>query len=123
MIRSPNIKLLTDENFSVQVVENLIGKGYDVLDIKYAGLHTLPDTQIFDLAIEQQRILLTHDIDYLQISRQHAYPTSSVIILPSNQNPELMTARILRVLQTRLIRKKRAYVVIIESDQLQINAL
>lgn len=118
------MKLLTDENFSSVVVRKLREDKHDILDIKESKFHRLSDTAILKLATKEHRVIVTHDTDYLDLSRIHPHPTSSIIILPSNQRHQLMFTRIRMVLgYKKLFHKNKPYVVIIEHDKLQINAV
>jgi predicted nuclease of predicted toxin-antitoxin system len=63
------MKLLADENFPRRVVHSLRGDGHDVLSI---GLDfpSTGDAEVLDLAEREERVLLTLDRDFWQISMQ-----------------------------------------------------
>lgn len=59
-----SIKILTDENISPKVVRSLRELGYDVLDIKEQQLYGKNDEAILNIALQEQRFILTHDADF-----------------------------------------------------------
>ena len=70
-------RLFADENFRHPVVAELRLLGHDVLTIQEAGLanQSFPDTGVVAAAIRLDRIILTHDRDYIRLhnlSNHHA---------------------------------------------------
>ena len=65
---------LTDANVFVPIVEGLRHLGHDVFDLKQEGLEKLSDTEVFQLAQEHRRILITMDKDFSSIL---LYPPTS----------------------------------------------
>jgi predicted nuclease of predicted toxin-antitoxin system len=67
------MRLLADENFPIDLVEEVRGKGHDVL---WAGSHCVgwKDAAILDRAEREGRILITLDKDFLQIAVQRRIP-------------------------------------------------
>lgn len=63
-----------------RVVEWLRAPGHDALHLRDAGLHRLPDPQIFNKAIAEQRIVLTFDLDFGEIAALVRGRLTSVIL-------------------------------------------
>ena len=58
------MKFLLDENFPKSAELQLTKQGHEVLDIRGTALQGANDQQLFDLAQQNQAILLTTDRDY-----------------------------------------------------------
>ena len=78
----PSLRLLADENVSLKLVKWLSGKGYD---IKFAE-KGLRNSQLHSIALSEDRVLLTHDLDFSNIALYS--PSSGTIILDIHP-PEL----------------------------------
>ncbi len=60
---SHSIKFLADENVDARLVKFLSGKN---IDIKYSS-KGLRNSKLFSIACEENRVLLTHDKDFMNI--------------------------------------------------------
>ena len=58
---------LTDANVFVPMVVGLRNMGHDVFDLKEASLENLADFELFRMAQEKSRILITMDKDFSNI--------------------------------------------------------
>jgi predicted nuclease of predicted toxin-antitoxin system len=75
------MKLLANENFPLKSVSYLKGKGFD---IKAIGVDnpSIKDSEVMDIAIQEQRLILTFDRDYGELIFKHNYrPEKGVIYL------------------------------------------
>src|SRR5450432_4041831 len=75
------MKLLANENFPLKSVAYLKGKGFD---IKAIGVDnpSIKDSEVMDIAIQEQRLILTFDRDYGELIFKHNYrPEKGVIYL------------------------------------------
>ncbi len=59
------MKVIIDENISNEIKKLLVKAKIDVLDLKENRYRQLPDKNIIDIAVKENRIILTHDKDYL----------------------------------------------------------
>lgn len=57
-------KFITDENIQNKVIDYLTMLGLDIFDIKQKRLQGTPDHEILDLAVSENRIILTQDSDF-----------------------------------------------------------
>lgn len=93
-----SLRFLLDVNIPEQVRKCLEQSGHDcqlVRDINPC----LPDTKIFSLAREQQRIILTSDKDFVMLSRFHSH--NGILLLRSKtQSPLLKIEMIENFLET-----------------------
>ena len=61
------LKFLVDENIAGSVVNALRKSGYDVKDVKEEKLYGLSDSKILEMANEGDRIIITHDKDFMNL--------------------------------------------------------
>jgi len=58
---------LLDANISPQTADYLVALGYDAASLLTAGLGQLDDDAIVEIAKQEDRIIVTHDLDFGQI--------------------------------------------------------
>ena len=75
------MKFLADRGISLRTVEWLRELGHDVVHLRSRRLQKLPDNQILDLALVEQRIILTIDLDFAQLLAVSKQALPSVILL------------------------------------------
>jgi predicted nuclease of predicted toxin-antitoxin system len=61
------MRFLADMGISMRIVEWLRSNGHDVVHLREQNLYSLPDSEIFDKAINESRIILTFDLDFGEI--------------------------------------------------------
>ena len=71
------MKFLADENVSAYLVKHIAGFGYD---IKYTQ-KGLKNSKLLKIAIEQERILITHDNDFANPSLYRPEDYQGIIVL------------------------------------------
>ena len=77
---------LTDANVFVPMVEGLRHMGHDVFDVKEKGLESLSDPDLFQLAQNQRRILVTMDKDF-----------SSILLYPPGEHYGIIVVKLYRL--------------------------
>jgi predicted nuclease of predicted toxin-antitoxin system len=73
-------RYLADENFPAGVAQWLIGQGEDVVHASQA-LAREPDPVILQVALDQDRVLLTFDQDFGELVYRHQQPPAPGIVL------------------------------------------
>ncbi|MBI5199578.1 MAG: DUF5615 family PIN-like protein [Nitrospirae bacterium] len=58
------MKFLADMGIAMRIVEWLRAKGYDAVHLREEGLHKLSDRDVFRKAVNENRIVLTFDLDF-----------------------------------------------------------
>jgi len=58
------MKILADENISQTVIESLRKQGHDVISIYDLGMLGIDDERVMDIAIKENRIIITLDLDF-----------------------------------------------------------
>lgn len=74
------MKFLADENVDAPIIEWLRAIGVDVLSAR----QTMPgtaDQQLITVAQQQQRIILTNDLDFGELIYHHSQCTAGVVLL------------------------------------------
>ncbi len=62
------MRFLADMGVSNRVVEWLRSKGHDSVHLRDEKLHRLPNGLIFQKAVQEDRIVLTFDLDFAEIT-------------------------------------------------------
>jgi predicted nuclease of predicted toxin-antitoxin system len=74
------MKFLADMGISPRVVEDLRQKGYDAVHLAEQGLNRMTDQNILQKALREERILLTHDLEFGELLAASGGALPSVII-------------------------------------------
>ncbi len=77
---------IADANVFVPMVEGLRQMGHDVFDVKEKGLENLSDPELFQLAQNQRRILITMDKDF-----------SSILLYPPGEHYGIIVVKLYRL--------------------------
>ena len=89
------MRFLADMGISPATVGFLRDQGHDAVHLRDRHLQTLPDPQILQLAAEEGRILLTHDLDFSDLLASEPGTLPCVVIFrlrsmqPDNVNRHL----------------------------------
>ena len=82
------MKLLLDEMYPYSIAEQLRGRGHDVVAVtERPGLRGAPDRDVFAVAQEEGRALVTDDIGFRSIDSEHRArgETHHGLVLTSNR--------------------------------------
>lgn len=74
------MKFLADMGVSPRIVAELRENGYDAIHLQEQGLFRLSDNDILEKARRENRILLTHDLDFGELLAASGGSLPSVII-------------------------------------------
>jgi len=74
------MQFLADMGVSTRVADWLRSQGHDVVHLRDRGLQRLPNGDIFRLAAQEQRVVLTFDLDFGEIVAQSGGSTVSVVL-------------------------------------------
>ena len=118
------MKFLADMGVSMTTVHKLRESGYNVVHLREQGLHRLPDPDILDKALLENRIVLTFDLDFgdlLAVSHQNL--PSVIIFRLRNPQPMAVTLRLLTILIERCEDLQAGVVLIIEEGRYRLRHL
>lgn len=118
------MRILADACVDVRVAEWLRATGHDVRHLREEGLHHLPDGEVFDQAIAEDRVLLTFDLDFAEIAA-HSHGREVRVLLMRLRNPRAahVVERLAAVLYSCESALSRSVVVIIEESRYRIRPL
>ena len=105
------MKFLADMCVDVRVAGWLRDQGYDAVHLRDEGLHKMPNGQIFEKAINENRTVITFDLDFGEIAAFTRGEKASVILF------RLQNTRISNVLD------RLAYVLVNSSEALSKGAV
>lgn len=118
------MRFLADVGVSLRIVEQLRLSGHDVIHLSEEGLQTLPDPEIFQKARDEQRTLLTFDLDFGEIVAASAGGVVSVVLFRlHNTRSSFVLARLLSVLKDSSSELMDGAVVVIEEARHRIRRL
>lgn len=111
-------------NISPVTVSNLQIQGWDIIRVVEILPATASDLQILEFAREEERVILSQDLDFSMLLAVGGYNQPSLITLRlSFTDPEVVTEKILQALpQTEEILTQGAAVTI-EDDNIRIRKL
>jgi len=109
---------------SMATVGALRAAGEAVVHLREEGLHTLPDHKILDKAIQEQRVVVTFDLDFGELLAASGGDVPSVILFRTrNQTPNVVTQRLLQVLRTCRPALAAGAIVIVEDGGFRLRHL
>ena len=74
------MKFLADMGISPQVVEWLRTNGHDAVQLHQLGLDRLTDQEVLQKFLQEERVLITHDLDFGELLAASGENLPSVII-------------------------------------------
>jgi predicted nuclease of predicted toxin-antitoxin system len=96
------MRIIANENVSGTVIHELRRRGHDVVSVKET-MRSSPDAAVLIRAVQEHRLVVTHDKDFGALAFRWGLPATSGVILfrLSGDNPDADNRRILGVLEDR----------------------
>lgn len=118
------MKFLADMNVSMSTVLSLREEGYDAVHLREEGLLRLSDPLIVDKARQEERIILTFDLDFgdLMATGRHVLP-SVVIFRLYDGTPASVTRRLYDVMRMKREELEQGAIVIVEDTRYRTRRL
>src|SRR5262245_1064294 len=86
---------------SYSVVQYLRDTGQDAVHLRDIGMQRSPDEEVFALALRQERIILTFDLDFAALAAIAGNRWPSVVIFrPNNTRVHRLIERLAKALET-----------------------
>jgi predicted nuclease of predicted toxin-antitoxin system len=118
------LRFLVDACVDVRLAYWLRERGYEAMHLCEEGLQTLPDGQIFTKAVAEGRVVVTHDLDFGEISALTRGKKASVVVFRLH-NPRFaqLTGRLSAVLADCVPALQTGAVVIVEEARHRVRYL
>ena len=118
------MRFLADMGVSLRVVEWLRSSGHDVIHLRDEGLQTLPNGEIFQKALREERIVLTFDLDFGEIVAASGRRSVSVIVFRlRNTRADFVIQRLKAVLGQSTKDMAQGAVVVVEDGRHRVRRL
>ncbi|HET6878841.1 MAG TPA: DUF5615 family PIN-like protein [Pirellulales bacterium] len=118
------MRFLADMGVSIRVVEWLRCGGHEVVHLREEGLQKLPNGDIFQKAVREQRIVLTFDLDFGEILAGCAGQLVSVILFRlHNTRTEFVIRRLGDVLMQSSNDLSNGAIVVVEDARHRVRKL
>lgn len=118
------MQFLADMGISTRVVEWLRLRGHDAFHLRDRGLQRLPNGDIFQLALQEKRIVLTFDLDFGEILALSRGNLVSVILFRlHNTRSDHVIHRLEFVLQQSSPELAQGAIVVVEESRHRIRKL
>jgi predicted nuclease of predicted toxin-antitoxin system len=96
---SEPLRFLADMNLSPLTVDDLQTAGWDIIRVSSLLPATASDMEVLALARQENRVVVTQDLDFSALLALGGYDRPSLITLRlSNTNPALVTQRLRQIL-------------------------
>ena len=119
------MKFLIDNALAPQVADGLCVAGHDAVHVRSLGLHEADDEAIFQLASEEDRVLVSADTDFATIVtlRQQAKPSVILFRHGSPRRPDQQTQLLLANLPSLIDDLTRVAIVVFRQDRIRVRRL
>ncbi len=118
------MRFLADVGVSLTTVKALRQEGHDAVHLREQGLQRLPDEEILGKARQENRIILTFDLDFADLLALGMAQSPSVMIFRlSNETPASVIPRMLSVIQERRKELEEGAIIMIEDSRYRLRRL
>ncbi len=118
------MKFLADMGISMRTVTWLRQQGYDVVHLREQGLQRLPDEHVMAKARDEQRILLTMDLDFGYLLAVSGGVLPSVVLFRlSDERAEVVNSRLSQVISTCARDLESGAIISVSEDSIRVRNL
>jgi predicted nuclease of predicted toxin-antitoxin system len=117
------MRFLADMGVSLRVVQWLRSSGHDALHLRDEGLQTLPNGEIFQKALREERIVLTFDLDFGEIVAGSGGSVSVILFRLRNTRADFVVQRLKIVLAQSTKDLAQGAVVLVEEGRHRVRRL
>ncbi len=119
------MKFLIDNALSPSVCEELKRGGYDAVHVRELRMAAAADTEIFELAAQEDRIVVSADTDFGTLLALRKQKTPSLILFRhgSQHRPADQAALLKANLPQLIDALKAGSIIVIQPDRIRIRAL
>lgn len=118
------MRFLADMGVDIRVVDWLRNNGHDAKHLREEGLHRMPNGEIFTKAIQENRIIVTFDLDFGEIVALSKGKKASVILFRlHNTRTSHLLRRLSAVLKDTANALEEGAVVVVEESRHRVRYL
>jgi predicted nuclease of predicted toxin-antitoxin system len=118
------MRFLADMGISPKTVVFLPGLGHDAVHLHALGLDRLPDAAILELARAENRVLLTHDLDFAELIATGGETLPSVVVFRlRNMQPERVNRHLQGIMGQQQEPLERGAIVSVVEGQARVRLL
>ena len=115
------VEFITDENIAKSVVKGLRKEGFNVKDIKEEKLYGMSDKTIIEMAIKENRVIITHDKNFGNVLNNPNVDHRGIIFIRFKvQNPENVGSVLSKALKSEFLNKFENSLIVISENQINI---
>lgn len=118
------MRFLLDNNISPRVIPALCASRHDAVHVRDIGLGAADDERVFDIAAQQNRVLLSQDTDFgsLLATRQRKQP-SLILFRRREKSAERLQSLLLELLPRVRADLESGSVVVVEDARIRVRRL
>lgn len=114
-------RFLADMGVSSRIVDWLRQQGFDIVHLRDEGLQRLPDELIFQKAIQENRTVITFDLDFGEIaSFSKKIQTSVIVFRLQNCSTSNVINRLKKVILESRIDLLNPSVILVEETRIRV---
>lgn len=118
------MQLLLDMGVSRLLIPRLIALGYPSVHLVDEGLSRLPDAEILEKARAEGRVVITHDLDFAELTAASRERLPSVILLRlRNMRPEMVLLHLQKALARCAAALEAGAIVSVSENLLRVREL
>jgi len=118
------MRFLADMGLSPQTVAFLCHLGHDAVHLHALGLDRLPDSAVPQLARDEHRVLLTHDLDFAELVAAGGATLPSVVVFRlRNMRPERVNTYLQRVISKHVQALEQGCIASVEEGRARLRLL
>ena len=118
------MKFLIDNNLSPELSKSLNESGYDSVHVKQLNKSTATDEEIFQIAFNENRIIITADVDFAFILSKWEHNLPSIILFRFfSYNPIIQFSRIVKLVKEFGEDLTNGSLIVVEPSRVRIKQL
>ena len=119
-----NIRFLADMNISPKTVASLKQQGWNIIRVSQLLPINAPDEEILNLARNEERVVITQDLDFSALLALGGFDRPSLITLRlSTSDPDSITKRLLETILELEDILTKGHAITIEDSSIRIRRL